>query len=94
MIQKVAGFLGKKLTPEQTASLEDHLSFESMKANPAVNNETLLTYPFKPSRAKNIQFMRKGKVINTDNGAGMSSLLWKWVLVMILICENRRNYYL
>ncbi|XP_046737699.1 luciferin sulfotransferase-like [Diprion similis] len=42
VIKKTATFLGKNLTTDQLSSLTEHLSFESMKLNPAANNEDLV----------------------------------------------------
>ncbi|VEN44378.1 unnamed protein product [Callosobruchus maculatus] len=42
MIRKVASFLERPLSDEQVVKLRDHLSFDSMKKNPAVNNENLI----------------------------------------------------
>ena len=54
------------MTKEGIERLTEHLSFDNMKNNKAVNNESLLTFPHK--RAKDIQFMRKGKVIIASEG--------------------------
>lgn len=37
VIRKVAGFLGKEVSQEETNKLANHLHFDSMKNNPAVN---------------------------------------------------------
>ena len=39
VIRKVAGFLDQKLSPTQVSHLADHLSFNKMKQNKAVNKE-------------------------------------------------------
>ncbi|KAB7497527.1 Sulfotransferase 1C2 [Armadillidium nasatum] len=59
MIKKVAKFLGKELSEEYIDKLENHLSFENMKTNAAVNNES--TFSAIECR-KDIRFMRNGKV--------------------------------
>nr|CAI5828440.1 unnamed protein product [Callosobruchus analis] len=41
-MRKVASFLEKPLTDDQISNLKDHLSFDSMKKNSAVNNEELI----------------------------------------------------
>ena len=41
VIRKVAGFLDKKLSDTQVSQLTDHLSFNKMKENKAVNKEDL-----------------------------------------------------
>lgn len=62
VIERVALFLEKKITQEQIDKLADHLSFESMKNNNAVNYDWLvkLSKLYKPN--KNESFMRTGKV--------------------------------
>ncbi|KAL7639246.1 UNVERIFIED_CONTAM: hypothetical protein RMT77_009734 [Armadillidium vulgare] len=60
MIQKVSAFLGKEITKDEVENLANHLSFESMKNNKAVNNDNLIVFPL--SKAKRVKFMRKGKV--------------------------------
>ncbi|KAL7644377.1 UNVERIFIED_CONTAM: hypothetical protein RMT77_005207 [Armadillidium vulgare] len=59
MIKKVSKFLGKEISEEYINKLENHLSFENMKANAAVNNES--TFSAIECR-KDIRFMRNGKV--------------------------------
>ncbi|XP_048515989.1 luciferin sulfotransferase-like [Athalia rosae] len=44
ILRRTAKFLGKNLTSDEVAALEKHLSFESMKKNPAVNNESLVRF--------------------------------------------------
>lgn len=62
-IKKVAQFLDKELTEEKISLLENHLSFESMKANKAVNYESIveLNRTFKLTKDDGT-FMRKGAV--------------------------------
>lgn len=69
-IRQVAAFLGKDLTEEQVAALDDHLSFNSMKKNPALNLEPILVMMEKPSLDKtnpNETFIRKGQVGDWKN---------------------------
>lgn len=63
MIEKTAEFLGKILKNHEMEIMEDHLSFASMKANPAVNYEEVveLNKKFKLIETDG-QFMRSGKV--------------------------------
>ncbi|XP_046737702.1 luciferin sulfotransferase-like [Diprion similis] len=63
VIKKTATFLGKNLTTDQLSSLTEHLSFESMKLNPAANNEDLihLMKEITPSKFEG-KFMRSGKI--------------------------------
>ncbi|XP_003424762.3 luciferin sulfotransferase-like [Nasonia vitripennis] len=63
VIQKTAEFLGKSLQNQEIEVLQDHLSFASMKANPAVNYEEVveLNKKFKLIETDG-QFMRSGKV--------------------------------
>ena len=63
-VRKVAKFFGKEVTDENVAMLVDHLSFQKMKNNPAVNRED--------AKAKNYfagdgNFMRKGEVGDWKN---------------------------
>lgn len=63
-------FLGKSLTEEQVSALEDHLSFNSMKKNPALNLEPILAMMEKPRSAEenpDQTFIRKGKVGDWKN---------------------------
>jgi len=58
------------LTDEQVSALEDHLSFNSMKKNPALNLEPILAMMEKqPSKEANPDetFIRKGKVGDWKN---------------------------
>lgn len=63
MIQKTAEFLEKRLQNHEVDILKEHLSFASMKANPAVNYEEVveLNKKFKLIETDG-QFMRSGKV--------------------------------
>ena len=58
-IQKVAQFLGKQLTPHQTASLADHLHIANFRMNPAVNSEAM--YDLGIMRREEQAFIRKGR---------------------------------
>lgn len=63
-------FLGKSLTEEQVSALEDHLSFNSMKKNPALNLEPILAMMEKSRSAEenpDQTFIRKGKVGDWKN---------------------------
>lgn len=60
-IRKTAKFLEKDLTEAQIEKLAAHLSFESMKNNPAVNYDWLVKMSNWLTRDNN-SFMRKGKV--------------------------------
>lgn len=60
-IRKTAKFLEKELTEAQIEKLAAHLSFESMKNNPAVNYDWLVKMSNWLTRDNN-SFMRKGKV--------------------------------
>ncbi len=65
-IRRLASFLQKDLTDNQIQDLVEHLSFETMKASPAVNNEALrkiyCTDPDAPG-----SFFRKGEVGDWKN---------------------------
>jgi estrone sulfotransferase len=65
VIKKTAQFLGKELDEEQVDLLVEHLSFASMKNNPAVNYEAAIEF----NRRFNLtpadgNFMRSGQVGN------------------------------
>ena len=57
-VRKVAKFLGKEVTDDKVKELVDHLSFDSMKSNPAVNKEDAKVNMFR----KGGHFMRKGEI--------------------------------
>ncbi|KAK9508523.1 hypothetical protein O3M35_006063 [Rhynocoris fuscipes] len=66
VIRKTANFLGKTLTTEQIEVLADHLSFEKMKTNAAINGEELIKevkqrHGLDPSDPT-LNFIRKGEV--------------------------------
>ncbi|KAJ9573815.1 hypothetical protein L9F63_008797 [Diploptera punctata] len=62
-VTKTAKFLNRSLTEEQLKQLCEHLSFESMKKNPAVNLEEELQQIRKQQKSEiEEQFIRKGKV--------------------------------
>lgn len=63
VIRKAAAFLGKTFTEEQLLKLTDHLSFDSMKKNPAVNYEKLFEMARKSGYTTSDNcFIRSGKV--------------------------------
>lgn len=63
IIRKVAAFLDKTLTDEQVERLREHLSFESMQKNPAVNYENMVADLRNLYGVQNdSKFMRKGQV--------------------------------
>lgn len=63
MIKKTAAFLDKILTNDQVEALAQHLSFDSMKSNPAVNYEEHIILN-KRMKLINVdgEFIRSGKV--------------------------------
>jgi len=62
-IKRVADFLGKRLTNAEIYELKDHLSFENMKKNDAVNKEAFTKYMKElHGTDHNTKFMRKGQV--------------------------------
>ncbi|XP_065090938.1 luciferin sulfotransferase-like [Ochlerotatus camptorhynchus] len=63
ILLQVCQFFGKTFTPMQLAELEQHLSFDSMKANSSANNQTLVTQMEAATGVPNdFRFMRKGQV--------------------------------
>ncbi|XP_039434433.1 luciferin sulfotransferase-like [Culex pipiens pallens] len=67
VLRRVCTFFNKRFSDEQLATLSKHLSFESMKDNPAVNfsrmvnPRTGLKVPSMDALPENQRFMRKGK---------------------------------
>lgn len=70
-MRQVASFLDIKVDDAEVAKVVHHCSFDQMKINPAVNNETLVvgTLP----GTENIKFMRKGQVCDTVTSASQKS---------------------
>jgi len=62
VVDRVATFLGKSLTSKQKDDLLDHLSFDQMKANPAVNKDDVLESVRLRTGMEKGQFLRKGQV--------------------------------
>ncbi|XP_013180692.1 PREDICTED: sulfotransferase 1C4-like isoform X3 [Papilio xuthus] len=57
-VQRVADFLGKKITSDQLTQLCSHLSFENFKNNPSVNQDELKTLGMLSEKES---FIRNGK---------------------------------
>ncbi|KAL0276597.1 UNVERIFIED_CONTAM: hypothetical protein PYX00_004140 [Menopon gallinae] len=68
-IRKAAQFLNKTLTEEEIQKLAEHLSFNNMRQNPAVNLEPIISRKMGPEFLKNndIRFIRKGQVGDYKN---------------------------
>jgi estrone sulfotransferase len=65
VIRKTAQFLGKELDEEQVDLLAEHLSFASMKNNPAVNYEAAIEINHRLKLVtEDGHFMRSGQVGN------------------------------
>jgi len=66
-IYKAAAFLGKTLSEEQVQNLKDHLSFNKMKENSAVNLEAVIEKAPKVDKKNNedLKFIRKGQVMKS-----------------------------
>lgn len=64
VLRKVAQFLNRSLSNAQIATLAHHLSFESMRKNPAVNYELVMDFNKKHNLTQSDEgcFMRSGKV--------------------------------
>ncbi|XP_012265273.2 luciferin sulfotransferase [Athalia rosae] len=61
IIKNTATFFGKNLTSDQLTTLTQHLSFSSMRENPAVNNDQLSAHVQKILQTKREgKFMRSG----------------------------------
>jgi len=82
VIRQTADFLGKEISEPQVSSLEEHLSFENMKNNPAVNQVELIANLQKiHKRGHSTQFIRKGKVGSWKDELGpeMNAKLDEWI---------------
>lgn len=66
-IHKCAKFLGveNRLTDSDVAQMCDHLKFDRMQKNPAVNIGTYL--PLNGDKEKSVQFIRKGQIGDWKN---------------------------
>lgn len=63
VMNRIALFLGKKLSSDQLSILSEHLSFTSMKANPAVNFQHRIKQLQEITGSKEKgEFMRNGNV--------------------------------
>lgn len=62
VLKRICKFFDKTFTDEQLAPLIEHLSFESMKANPRTNHAELVKRLTEFHEKPKFQFMRKGKV--------------------------------
>lgn len=70
VIERTSKFLNKSLTAEQVTQLLDHLSFESMKKNPAVNLDPFMSLKHGEEFSQNPnlpKFIRKGQVGDYKN---------------------------
>ncbi|KAJ2941483.1 hypothetical protein O0L34_g14530 [Tuta absoluta] len=69
VIRKTATFLGKTLTDPQVEKLCDHLSFQNMKSNRAVNLDAILEKSFGKSYLEQtkLRFIRKGEIGDWKN---------------------------
>ncbi|XP_063902961.1 luciferin sulfotransferase-like [Zophobas morio] len=61
IIQKVADFLGKTVSKEDVKRLQEYVSFDSMKENPAVNKEFVNKHIEATTGKKDAIFIREGK---------------------------------
>lgn len=65
-VKEVMKFLGKRFTQQQVDKLCEHLSVESMRLNPACNNDSLVSLAKSLNEngktAGDFSFIRKGKV--------------------------------
>ncbi|GBP27752.1 Estrogen sulfotransferase [Eumeta japonica] len=69
VIRRTAEFLGKTVTENEVDKLCEHLSFDSMKNNKAVNLETILERSFGEEYLRNttLRFIRKGEIGDWKN---------------------------
>ena len=81
VLRRTAAFLGTNIPDGKEDAVLDHLSFESMKNNPAVNLEDFV----KPKNAAEDAFIRKGetgswkKRLNEEQVARMNEWCAKWL---------------
>ncbi|KAJ9583706.1 hypothetical protein L9F63_021951, partial [Diploptera punctata] len=64
VIRKTAAFLGKEFNEDQVSQLADHLSFQNMRSNPAINLESFAKDERKRhglSEDPNLKFIRQGE---------------------------------
>jgi len=64
MIRKTGKFLDKSLNDDEVRQLADHLSFHSMKANPAINLESFARIERERHglpEQRDLQFIRQGE---------------------------------
>ncbi|EEB17322.1 conserved hypothetical protein [Pediculus humanus corporis] len=66
-IKKAAKFLNKNLSDEDVEKLAEHLSFNKMKENPAVNLEPLMSRKEGFSKNSQLKFIRKGQIGDYKN---------------------------
>ncbi|CAH0597698.1 unnamed protein product [Chrysodeixis includens] len=69
VVRRTADFLNKELTDTQVDKLCDHLSFQNMKTNRAVNLEAILEKSFGTSylESTDLRFIRKGEIGDWKN---------------------------
>lgn len=69
VIRRTATFLNKIMSDEQVDKLCDHLSFNNMKTNRAVNLEAILEKSFGKSylEGTDLRFIRKGQIGDWKN---------------------------
>ncbi|XP_055708846.1 luciferin sulfotransferase-like [Phlebotomus papatasi] len=91
VIRRTAEFLGKCYTDEQITSLADHLSFEKMSQNEAVNFEKQMKgfrKVFNMEKNNNFNFIRKGKV-----GSFREEMPAKWIEIFDSWIQERIAKY-
>lgn len=69
VVRKTAKFLNKSLSDEEIFKLCDHLSFQNMKTNRAVNLEAVLEKSFGKNYLEqtSLRFIRKGEIGDWKN---------------------------
>lgn len=69
VVRRTATFLNKELSDTQVDKLCDHLSFQNMKTNRAVNLEAILEKSFGVSylESTDLRFIRKGEIGDWKN---------------------------
>lgn len=83
-IRKIANFLEKSLTDKQVDTLAEHVSFKSMKENPAVNLKPIIDFKNGPNYFERTGkcFIRKGEIGDYKNcmNEELIEKFDKWIL--------------
>lgn len=91
VIRRTAAFLGKQMDDDQVERLKQHLSFESMKNNPAVNYEEVIEINRRHKLiTEDGTFMRSGTVSYSQALTSIRSYKIQFIILisdMFLMCR-------